>query len=419
MNDLKSNSDVLPISNEQKKKLSISFICLLITVFLDQIGLYLISPIIPSLLESVTHINVVDNALIGGWLLATFGIMQFLFAPIMGAISDKFGRKPILIVCFIAFTLDYFLYAISHNLYLLFLARIIAGIAGSSIIVSLASVADMSDKQNKMQNYGFIFGVMGLGLVVGPAISAVVVRFGVRVPFYVAAFLSLLGLLCIIFLFKETLDKSNRRAFKLDNPLSSVMYFLKYRALRYLFIVQILFMFATQFAIVLWPFFTKYRFAWSDSQIATSFVILGIGAIFAQTILLKLVRYVINDRNVPALGFILFALGLICISFSNSALALYVAMIIYSFSSISNSSIVSVFSSQASDSEQGLLMGALSCITSFWTVIGPVCATNMYHYTVRLQLPSSDGYPFIFSAIIVLLCLIPLVMGLKYTTIKY
>ncbi|OTQ41470.1 hypothetical protein B6D20_09245, partial [Gilliamella apicola] len=151
----------------QKKTLSLSFICLLITVFLDQIGLFLINPIIPSLLESVTHEGVVDNALIGGWLLATFGIMQFIFAPVMGAVSDKFGRKPILIICFTAFTLDYFLYAISQNLYLLFLARIIAGIAGSSVIVSLASVADMSDEKSKMQNYGFIFGVMSLGLVIG------------------------------------------------------------------------------------------------------------------------------------------------------------------------------------------------------------------------------------------------------------
>ncbi|HCM1919192.1 TPA: MFS transporter, partial [Salmonella enterica subsp. salamae serovar 28:r:e,n,z15] len=264
----------------QKKTLSLSFICLLVTVFLDQIGLFLIYPIIPSLLESVTHDTVVDNALIGGWLLATFGIMQFLFAPIMGAISDKFGRKPVLIVCFVAFTFDYLLYAVSQNLYLLFLARIIAGIAGSSVIVSLASVADMSDEKSKMQNYGFLFGIMSLGLVIGPAISAVAVHYGVRVPFYVAAIFSLMGLLCVIFLFKETLHKDKRRAFKLDNPFSSVAYFLKYKGLFHLFIVQILFMFATQFPITLWPFFTKYRFAWSDSQIATSFVILGLGGLF-------------------------------------------------------------------------------------------------------------------------------------------
>lgn len=400
----------------QKKTLSLSFICLLITVFLDQIGLFLIYPIIPSLLESVTHESVVDNALIGGWLLATFGIMQFIFAPVMGAISDKFGRKPVLIVCFAAFTLDYFLYAISQNLYLLFLARIIAGVAGSSVIVSLASVADMSDEKSKMQNYGFIFGVMSLGLVIGPAISAVAVQSGIRVPFYVAAIFSLLGLLCIIFFFKETLPKEKRRTFKLDNPFSSVAYFLKYKGLYHLFIVQILFMFATQFSITLWPFFTKYRFTWNDSQIATSFVILGLGGLFAQTVLLKLVRYVLSDRQVPLLGFILFALGLICIALSNSTLAIYMAMMIYSFSSISNSSIVSIFSSQVADSEQGQLMGALSSITSFWAVLGPVCATSMYYFTVSLRLPNSDGYPFIFSAILVLICLIPLSTGLKIAT---
>lgn len=400
----------------QKKTLSLSFICLLVTVFLDQIGLFLIYPIIPSLLESVTHDTVVDNALIGGWLLATFGIMQFLFAPIMGAISDKFGRKPVLIVCFVAFTFDYLLYAVSQNLYLLFLARVIAGIAGSSVIVSLASVADMSDEKSKMQNYGFLFGIMSLGLVIGPAISAVAVQYGVRVPFYVAAVFSLMGLLCVIFLFKETLHKEKRRAFKLDNPFSSVAYFLKYKGLFHLFIVQILFMFATQFPITLWPFFTKYRFAWSDSQIATSFVILGLGGLFAQTVLLKLVRYVLSDNKIPLLGFLLFALGLICIALSNSSVTIYIAMMIYSFSNISNSSIVSIFSSQVSASEQGLLMGALSSITSFWAVVGPVCATSMYYYMVNLSLPDGDGYPFIFSAIVVLICLIPLSIGLKIAT---
>ena len=172
-------------------------------------------------------------------------------------------------------------------------------------------------------------------------------------------------------------------------------------------------MFATQFSITLWPFFTKYRFTWNDSQIATSFVILGVGGLFAQTVLLKLVRYVLSDRQIPLLGFILFALGLICIALSNSILAIYMAMMIYSFSSISNSSMVSIFSSQVADSEQGQLMGALSSITSFWAVLGPVCATSMYYFTVNQPLPNSDGYPFIFSAILVLICLIPLSKGLK------
>ncbi|WP_368884904.1 MFS transporter [Providencia vermicola] len=397
----------------QKKMLPLSFVCLLITVFLDQIGLFLIYPIIPSLLESVTHNSVIDNAIIGGWLLATFGIMQFIFAPIMGALSDKFGRKPVLIVCFVVFTLDYFLYAISHNLYLLFVARIIAGIAGSSIIVSLASVADMSDERSKMQNYGFLFGIMSLGIVVGPAIASIAVQYGVRVPFFVACILSFIGLLCVIFLFKETLPIEKRRAFKLHNPFSSIIYFFKYKGLFYLFIANIVFMFAVQFPTTLWPFFTKYRFEWDDVKIATSFVIIGLGGLFAQTVLLKIVRVFLSDQKIPLLGFLLFIIGLISIAFSTSVVALYIAIILYSFSSISNSSIVSLFSSQVSDSEQGQLMGALSSISSFWAVLGPLCATNMYYYSANLSLPSSDGYPFVFSAILVLICILPLSIGLK------
>lgn len=143
---------------------------------------------------------------------------------------------------------------------MLFVARVVAGIAGSSIGISLASVADMSESNNKTKNYGYIFSMMGLGFLIGPVISTITIPFGQRIPFYVVAILSVIGLLCIIFLFKETLQKDNRRAFKLDNPFSSIFYFLKYKSLFFLFITDILFMFAFQFPITLWSFFYKYRF---------------------------------------------------------------------------------------------------------------------------------------------------------------
>lgn len=154
---------------------------------------------------------------------------------------------------------------------MLFLARVVAGIA-SSIGVSLASAADISESNNKTKNYGYIFSMMGLGFIIGPVISTISIPFGQRIPFYVAAILSVIGLLCIIFLFKETLHKDNIKAFKPINPFSSIFYFLKYKSLFFLFVTYILFMLAFQFPLTLWSFFYKYRFEWSDSQIAVSFL---------------------------------------------------------------------------------------------------------------------------------------------------
>lgn len=144
-----------------------------------------------------------------------------------------------------------------------------------------------------------------------------------------------------------------------------------------------------------------------------SFFILGVANVFSQTILLKIVSYFLNDKQITFIGFVLFSLGLICIALSANNILIYFTIFLYGLSAISNSSIMSIISSQVLDSKQGQLMGALESIASFWSVLGPILATNLYYYTTNLALPLSDGYPYIFATMIVLISLFPLYFGLK------
>lgn len=389
----------------QNRYQHITFICLLITVFLDQVGISLIYPIIPSLLASITEDSLVGNSVVGGWLIATYGLMQFIFAPIMGAVSDRFGRKIVLIVCFVAFSIDYLLYAIADNLYLLFLARIIAGIAGSSIVVSLAGIADISHKANKTKNYAYMFATISLGTILGPTIASITIDYGIRAPFYIAFLLSLLSLLFIVCFFEETLPHENRRPFSVQNPINSLMFFSKYKGMLSLFAVQFLFVFAVQVPIALWPFFTKYRFDWTDGEVAKSFIVLGIIGFIVQIYLVKKLYPILGNRKIVYLGFGSFAIGLLLLALSTHSWLFYIALCFYGLAGISNSAITSIYSSKVSATEQGQLMGIIESIGSICAIVGPLLAVYIFHFTVNLNLPFSDGYSFILSAIVVAFCI--------------
>ncbi|MBP6861043.1 MAG: MFS transporter [Neisseriaceae bacterium] len=383
----------------------LTFLCLLLTVFLDQVGISLILPIIPSLLADITHHSLVDNAVIGGWLIAVYGLMQFIFAPIMGAVSDRFGRKVVLIICFIAFAVDYLLYAIADTLTLLFLARMIAGIAGSSIVVSLAGIADISQADNKTKHYAYIFATMSLGVILGPTIASFTIQYGIRTPFYIAGLLSVLSLLAIVLFFKETLPSHNRRPFAVQSPLKAFLYFNKYKGMMNLLIVQLLFVLAAQVPVTLWAFFTKYRFDWSDGDVAKSFIALGIIGFFVQIYLVKKLYPVLGNKKIAYLGFGAFGLGLLLIALSSHSWQFYLALCLYGLAGISNAAITSIYSSKVSASEQGQLMGIIESISSMCVVVGPIMAVYLFRFSVALETPLSDGYPFMLAAILVAICL--------------
>jgi DHA1 family tetracycline resistance protein-like MFS transporter len=210
---------------------SIGFI--FITILIDVIGWGVIIPVMPKLIAGLKHVPVNEASSDGGWLLMVYAMMQFVCAPIIGNLSDQYGRRPVLLFSLFGFAIDYLFLALAPSFGWLFVGRVIAGITGASITTASAYIADVSTDENRAKNFGMIGAAFGLGFIIGPAIGGLLSGFGIRAPFYAAAALSLLNGLYGYFVLPESLDKDHRRTFewKRANPLGSLMHLKKYPAI--------------------------------------------------------------------------------------------------------------------------------------------------------------------------------------------
>src|SRR5215211_4300731 len=213
------------------RKAAMSFI--FITLLIDVTGLGLIIPVMPKLIESLTGGNISDASRWGGWLTFAYAIMQFLFAPVLGNLSDKWGRRPVLLFSLLGFGVDYLFLSFAPTIGWLFLGRLIAGVTGASFTTASAYIADISTAENRAQNFGMIGAAFGLGFIIGPVIGGLLGEYGPRVPFLAAAGLSLLNALYGFFVLPESLPKEMRRKFewRRANPLGSLLQLKKYPAI--------------------------------------------------------------------------------------------------------------------------------------------------------------------------------------------
>ncbi|MBE0401371.1 MULTISPECIES: MFS transporter [Halomonadaceae] len=385
---------------QASKSTATILLCLFLTVMMDQAGVVLIAPLIPALLESITGDTLAHNTEIAGWLVGTYGLMQFLFAPIMGSLSDRFGRRRVLLVCFAIFVLDYLIFAIADSIWVLFLGRVIAGITGSSLVVSMASIADISEKHNKTRNFAYMYGAIGLGMIVGPAISSVTVGYGLRVPFLVAALMCAFCFFFILFGFREPLSDASRRPFKIANPMNSINKFRKYPGMSWLFLTHFCILLAFQAPLVLWAFFTKYRFSWNEQQIANSLVLIGVLMVLVQTVVVDFAYKKLGNRKSCFVGYAMFGTGMLLIAVSVHPWFFYLALIPYTLGSVSNAAINSIYSNAVLPSEQGEIQGALVSIASVANAIGPIVVSYLYSVGVQSTWTYGDALPFIGASLL-------------------
>src|SRR6187399_1503148 len=246
----------------QPKKAAIGFI--FITLLIDVMGWGLIIPVMPKLIAQLKHIEINDASAYGAWLLFAYAFTQFLCAPLIGNLSDRFGRRPILLCSLLGFGIDYIFLALAPSYGWLFVGRIIAGFTGASFTTAAAYIADISTNETRAKNVGMIGAAFGLGFIIGPAIGGLLSGLGIRAPFYAAAILCLLNFLYGYFILPESLDKEHRREFKWKraNPLGSLMQLKKYPALGGLVVSLVLIYIAAHAVQSNWNYFTAYRFHW-------------------------------------------------------------------------------------------------------------------------------------------------------------
>ncbi|SFD15173.1 MFS transporter, DHA1 family, tetracycline resistance protein [Chitinophaga sp. CF118] len=376
------------------KKAAISFI--FITLLIDIMGWGLIIPVMADLIAQLKGIPVNQASTYGALLLSVFAITQFLFSPVIGNLSDRYGRRPTLLFSLLGFGIDYIILALAPTYGWLFVGRVIAGITGASFTTATAYIADVStDETSRAKNFGLIGAAFGLGFVLGPALGALLANWGIRAPFYAAAALCLLNCVYGYFFLPESLSKENRRPFdwKRANPFGSLKFLTKHPEIGGLALSFFLIYLGSQAVQGNWNFFTIYRFNWSEKMVGISLAVVGVLVGAVQAGLTRVINPKIGNEKSIYLGLSLYTLGLILFAFATQGWMMFAFLIPYCLGGLCGPSLQSVISGHVPANQQGELQGALTSLMSLTTIIGPLIMNGTFAYF------TTDGAPFYFPGI--------------------
>ncbi|HAK12469.1 MAG TPA: tetracycline resistance MFS efflux pump [Chitinophagaceae bacterium] len=386
-----------------KKQAALGFI--FVTLLIDVTGFGLVIPVMPKLIEELIHGNVSDASRYGGWLGFAYAIMQFIFAPVIGNLSDKYGRRSVLLFSLFGFGIDYILLSFAPNITWLFIGRMIAGITGASFTTATAYIADISSPEDRAKNFGMVGAAFGVGFIIGPVMGGFLGQIGTRVPFYVSAALCLLNWLYGFFILPESLPKDKRRPFswKRANPLGSLLLLRRYSGVSALVGSLVLIYIAAHAVQSTWSFFTIEKFHWSEKLIGLS---LGLVGVLVGAVQGGLIRYVNpklgNERSVY-IGLLLYAFGMLLFGLASASWMLFVFLVPYCLGGIAGPALQAIITGHVPQNEQGELQGALTSLMSATSIIGPPLMTNLFAFFTAKSAPVYfPGAPFILGAVLML-----------------
>ena len=388
---------------KQSRKAALGFI--FVTVLIDVIGFGIIIPVMPKLITSLIHGTMSDAARYGGWLLFAYAIMQFLFAPVLGNLSDRYGRRPVILFSLLGFGVDYLFQAMAPTYGWLFVGRIIAGLTGASFTTASAYIADISTNENRAKNFGLIGAAFGLGFIIGPAIGGLLGGLGTRAPFVAAAVLCLLNCLYGYFVLPESLDKENRRPFewKRANPLGSLRQLQKYPAISELAFSFFLIYLAANAVQANWNYFTKYRFDWSDKMVGYSLALVGLLVAAVQAGLIRIVQPKLGNEKSIYVGLCFYSLGLFLFAFATQSWMMFAFLLPYCLGGIAGPALQSTIAGHVAANEQGELQGGLTSIMSITAIIGPLIMNNLFYFFTKNNAPVHfPGAPFLLGGVLML-----------------
>jgi MFS transporter, DHA1 family, tetracycline resistance protein len=405
------------------KKAAVGFI--FITVLIDIIGFGIIIPVLPQLLQQLLHVT--DRTDISAiskpaiFLTLIYGLMQFIFAPILGSLSDRYGRRPVLLFSLLGFGLDYIFLAFAPSIGWLFLGRMISGITGASITTASAYMADISNEKNRAQNFGMIGAAFGLGFIIGPMLGGLLGELGTRIPFLVAAGLALVNALYGYFVLPESLDMEHRRAFdfKRANPIGSLRNLNKYPAVFGLIIALLFIYIAAHSVQSNWSFANINKFGWTPKTIGISLAVVGVLISLVQGLLIRVVNPKLGNEKSVYIGIALYALGLTLFAFATQGWMMFLFLVPYCLGGISGPALQAIISLHVPKNEQGELQGSLTGLQSLTTIIGPPMMIGLTSYFSIKNDPNHIYFPgaaFLLGAIFMLLSAIIAYWVLKHDT---
>ena len=359
-------------TSPQVSRHAVTFV--LITVFLDMVGFGIIMPVLPKLIEDVGHVTIDRAAVIGGWMFAAFSLSQFVFAPLMGNLADRFGRRPLLLLAIFGLGLDFILMALAPTLVWLFVGRIIAGVCGASWIIASAFIADVTAPADRAKAYGYMGAAFGVGFVIGPAIGGLLGEFGARVPFWVAAGISLLNFVYGLLVLPESLAPANRRKFELwrANPFGAFRVFASYRGVLPMVLVMGLFFFSTAVYPAIWTFWGIAKFGWSEAMVGLTLAIFGLIAGGFQGFLTGPAAARFGEWRVAMFGLVCSTLVVLGYGFVGSLGAVIALMILHGPEGFVHPLMTAMLTKRVPEDAQGELQGGISAVTNVAMLFGTV-----------------------------------------------
>ena len=381
-----------------------------ITLLIDVIGFGLIIPVLPGLLEEMTGGDLSTASRWGGWLMFTYAGMQFLFSPIIGALSDQYGRRPVILAALFAFAIDFVIQGLAPSIGWFFLGRILAGITGATFTAAGAYIADVSKPEERAKNFGIIGAAFGMGFIIGPLLGGLVSHYGgLRAPFFVAAGLAMLNWLYGYFILPESLKPENRRAFdwKRANPVGSLLNLRRYPVILSL-TASLMFIYVAGHANQsTWTYITMEKFGWDSREVGFSLAFVGFAIGVVQGGLTRILIPKLGERNSVFIGLGLYAIGFVLFAFATKGWMMYAFMIPFSLGGLAGPALQGIISNQVPANEQGELQGALTSLVSITSIIGPLLMTYLFaHFTAPQASVHFAGAPFLMGAVLSLISML-------------
>ena len=360
-----------------------------VTVFIDVVGLGIVIPVWPKLISELANVGLSEAARYGGWLFFVYAGMQFLCAPVIGNLSDRFGRRPVLIYALVSVGIDYLIMGLAPTIGWLFVGRVLSGMSGASYTTATAYIADVSPPEKRAANFGLVGAAFGLGFIIGPGLGGILSLYDVRLPFFLSAGLALANALFGFFVLKESWPKERRRKFEWwrANPLGSLMALRRFPFVFGLCGVLVFMRFAHDANPATWTYFTMLRFHWNPAEVSYSLMAIGAVTAVAYGGLTRLIIPRIGEVCAVYVGLASGAIGFAGFAFSTAGWQMYAWMSMFALMALAMPALNAIMSKEVDASEQGELQGAIASIGSLTSIFAPLVMSYLFAYFTSTRTP--------------------------------
>jgi len=373
-----------------------TFIFIVVTVALDFLAFGIIAPVLPNLIKQFEGGNMARASEITGYFAFAWATMQFFFSPVLGAWSDRFGRRPVILISCLGLGLDYIFMALAPTLWWLFVGRIISGITTSNISTAFAYIADVTPAEDRAKRYGMLGAAFGLGFVIGPAAGGLLGHYSLRAPFWAAAGLSLANFLYGLFVLPESLpvQKRAKSAWHMANPLGSLTLLRSNVELSWLAVVTTINYLAHQSLPAVFVLYSEYRYGWTERGVGLALAMVGICAAVVSGGMVGPYVKRFGERSSLLSGLLFGILGFVGMAFAPKSWAMFLAIPFIALWGVANPAMQSLMSQHVDPSSQGKLQGAINSLRALTGMVGPLIFTQVFAVAISAKALRAPGAPY-------------------------